>query len=157
MFRYRPALGKALAAALIAAASAFAYVMPAQAASQGDRDLCTKGKGDAAIAACTRIIGDQNESARNRADAYDRRGLAYRGKTDLDRAIADFSEAIRLDPEDAVAYHHRGFTYLRIAYRRKTGDYERAIADYSEAIRIEPENTALLFHARPCIPQERRF
>ena len=40
--------------------------------------------------------------------AYDHRGLAYRSKGDHDRSIADFSEAIRLDPKFAAAYYHRG-------------------------------------------------
>jgi tetratricopeptide (TPR) repeat protein len=32
------------------------------------------------------------------------RGLAYRAKGDNDRAIADYNEAIRLDPRLAQAY-----------------------------------------------------
>ena len=32
------------------------------------------------------------------ADAYNNRGLAYRAKGDYDHAIADYNEAIRLDP-----------------------------------------------------------
>ena len=49
----------------------------------------------------------------------------YRDKGDIDRAIADFSEAIRLDPNDAMAFNNRG-----IAYSDK-GDHDRAIADLS--------------------------
>ena len=59
----------------------------------------------------------------------------WRDKGDRDRAIADFNEAIRLDPDpkDARAYNNRG-----LAWRNK-GDLDRAIADYSEAIRLDPK------------------
>jgi tetratricopeptide (TPR) repeat protein len=47
--------------------------------------------------------------------------------------VADYSEAIRLNPADATTYNNRGFTY----YRQE--QYEAAVVDYSEAIRL---NTA---------------
>jgi tetratricopeptide (TPR) repeat protein len=53
-----------------------------------------------------------------------------------DLAIADFTEAIRLDPHNPVAYGNRGNDYLA------TGQYPQAVADYSEAIRLEPANPA---------------
>ena len=62
-------------------------------------------------------------------------------KGDHDRAIADYSEAIRLDPKHASAFNNRG-----IAYRAK-GDHDRAIADYNEAIRLDPKD-ALAFNNR---------
>ncbi|MDR1898454.1 MAG: tetratricopeptide repeat protein [Treponema sp.] len=53
-----------------------------------------------------------------------------------DRAVADFSRAIRLDPNDAKAYNSRG-----VAYDSK-GEYDRAIADYNQAIRLDPNNAS---------------
>ena len=50
-----------------------------------------------------------------------------------DSLIADYDEAIRLDPENAKIYIGRG-----ISYRHK-GDYDRAIVDFNEAIRVDPE------------------
>jgi Tfp pilus assembly protein PilF len=50
-------------------------------------------------------------------------------KGDNDRAIADYNEAIRRDPNSALAFDNRGTAYL------KKGDNDRAIADYNEAIR----------------------
>ncbi len=67
------------------------------------------------------------------AHAYVLSGNAWRAKGDNDRAIADYSEAIRLDPKHQWAYTDRG-----IAWRAK-GDNDRAIADYSEAIRLDPK------------------
>ena len=53
-------------------------------------------------------------------------------KGEYDKAIAHYSEALRLNPKDADAYYNRG-----IAWERR-GEYDKAIADYSEAIRLNP-------------------
>jgi hypothetical protein len=45
-------------------------------------------------------------------------------KGDLDRAIADLDETIRLDAEYVMAYLHRGMAW------KKKGDKERAEADF---------------------------
>jgi len=39
---------------------------------------------------------------------YLKKGAEWRAKGDLDKAIAEFDEAIRIDPMSAVAYMHRG-------------------------------------------------
>ena len=49
-------------------------------------------------------------------------------------AIADLTDAIRLDPSDAVNYKNRGLIYERI------GDHAKAVADCAEAIRLDPNN-----------------
>ena len=48
------------------------------------------------------------------------------------RAIIEFDEAIRRDPEAADDYNHRGNVY------RTLSQPERAIQDYNEAIRLDP-------------------
>jgi len=66
--------------------------------------------------------------------AFGHRGQLYLSKGDYERALADFSEAIRLcgwwNPGN---YCNRGDCY------RRKGDYERAFADFSEVIRRKPE------------------
>src|SRR4029077_11145106 len=94
--------------------------------------------GDTKIVGCSGVIDGRDESPRNRAMAYYYRGDAWRAKDDPDRAIADYSEAIRLDPKNAEVYVNRG-----IAWGKKK-DYDRAIADYSEAIQLNPKH--LLAH-----------
>ena len=50
-----------------------------------------------------------------------------------DRAIADFSEVVRLDPKAYAGFMPRGNSY------RDKGELDRAIADYSESIRLQPD------------------
>jgi tetratricopeptide (TPR) repeat protein len=86
-----------------------------------------------AIEACSAILRGDNVSRDNSAIAYSSRAHAWSAKGDKDRAIADYGEAIRLDPEHAIAYNNRG-----LAWAAK-GDKDRAIADYDEAIRLNPQ------------------
>jgi tetratricopeptide (TPR) repeat protein len=51
--------------------------------------------------------------------------VAYDEKGDLDRAIADYDQALALDASFPVAYVNRG-----AAYNRK-GSYDRAIVDFT--------------------------
>jgi tetratricopeptide (TPR) repeat protein len=74
----------------------------------------------------------QQRLARAQEQAYYGRGEAYSDKKDYEKAIVDYTEAIRLDPTDEMAYFSRG-----IAYSHKK-DYDKAIADYTEAIRLDP-------------------
>jgi tetratricopeptide (TPR) repeat protein len=62
----------------------------------------------------------------------------YGNKGEYDRAIADFTEAIRLDPKLATAYSNRGLAY------EKKGGYDRAIADFNQAIRLNPNDALSL-------------
>jgi tetratricopeptide (TPR) repeat protein len=55
-------------------------------------------------------------------------------KKELDRAIKDFEEAIRLQPQLARAYGGRAGVYF---YRK---DYDRAIEDYNHWVRLEPKS-----------------
>src|SRR5215472_6377935 len=71
--------------------------------------------------------------APNNAVGFNNRGEAYRAKAQYERAIADFDEAIHLDPKLAAAFYNRG-----LAYGSKD-QYERAIADFDEAIRLDPK------------------
>jgi tetratricopeptide (TPR) repeat protein len=51
-----------------------------------------------------------------------------------DRNITDYNEAIRLDPNKAVAFGNRCAAYFN------KGDADRAIADCNEAIRLDPKD-----------------
>ena len=58
----------------------------------------------------------------------------------LDKAIAEYSEAIRLNPYHANARNNRGFAYKEI------GEIDLALRDYDEAIKLMPEDDAPYLH-----------
>src|SRR5258707_1469475 len=103
-----------------------------------DREDCADADNpDQKIASCSRLIADDAESAPNRAQAYRNRGAAYYDKSELDRAIADFNEAVKIDASVVP-------TYFALAYSRRglgaaeKKDYDQAIADYGEAVKLNP-------------------
>jgi tetratricopeptide (TPR) repeat protein len=68
--------------------------------------------------------------------AYANRGWAALQKNELDKAIADFTEVIRLEPNNAAAFNNRGSAWS------EKKEHDKAIADFSEAIRLEPRNVS---------------
>jgi tetratricopeptide (TPR) repeat protein len=68
------------------------------------------------------------------AVALNNRGVARQDKGDLDGAIQDYSEAIRLKPDYAIAFLSRGTA------RRVKGDLDGAIQDDNEAIHLKPDD-----------------
>ena len=96
-------------------------------------DCDTPQDPEAAIIDCTQSINSGKWKGRYLAAFYSNRAAAYHDKGDLDRAVADLNEAIRLDPKLAMAFNNRGAAY------NEQGDNDRAIADYNEAIRIDPK------------------
>ena len=61
-------------------------------------------------------------------------GVQLQNQERWEEAIAEYDEAIRLDPQNADAYSNRGFTYFKL------DQFEQAIQDYGEAIRLDPRN-----------------
>src|SRR5262249_4131795 len=57
-------------------------------------------------------------------------------KQEYDKAVKDYTEAVRLDPNFFSAYTNRG-----LAWKNKKG-YDKAIADYSKAAELNPNYAA---------------
>jgi tetratricopeptide (TPR) repeat protein len=107
-----------------------------------DRQRCSAAPDlDLIISGCTAVIQSGHETPQNLATAFNNRGVAYASKRQLDRAIQDLDQAIRINPSDALAFGNRGNYY---AVKRQ---YDRAIQDYDQAIRINP-NFAKAFYNR---------
>jgi tetratricopeptide (TPR) repeat protein len=81
--------------------------------------------------------------------AYVDRGESRLSKKDYDGAIAEFSEAIRLQPDCVNAYYFRGLAW----YDKR--DYDRAIKDLDQAIRLQP-NDAVAYSMRGAAWREKR-
>lgn len=88
---------------------------------------------DLRIGGCTAVIQSGRESQEKLAITFFRRGNAYFTSGDHARAIADYGQAIRINPQYRSAFHLRGDAY------RLSGNNVRAIADYDQAIRINPQ------------------
>ena len=84
---------------------------PGFAASQKDQRDCDQNeRDDLRIAGCTRVINARDGSVRNSADAYNQRGIAWKNKGEIDKAIADYSQSIRTDPKLSARWHNPGAT-----------------------------------------------
>jgi len=82
------------------------------------------------------------------ASGFLKRALERSRHGDLDRAIADFDEAVRLAPRNSDLYRYRARDLGRM--RR----WDRALADYERAIRLDPNNP-VLFHDRALALQQK--
>jgi tetratricopeptide (TPR) repeat protein len=107
--------------------------------------------------------------AQHSAVDYYKQGNVWSEKKEFDRAIADYDQAIKLDPNYVDAYNNRGLAwnekkeydraiadldraikldakYTKAYYNRGVswngkGEYDRAIADYNQAIKLAPKYT----------------
>lgn len=64
---------------------------------------------------------------------YSDRGIVWKAESELDSALKDYTEAIRLDPTYATAYNNRGNAW------KVKGDLDNALRDYTEAILLNPK------------------
>ena len=69
------------------------------------------------------------------------KGDIHQKHKDYDRAIIEYSDAIKLNPNYTTAFNRRGNTY----YSKK--DYDKAITDYSQALMLNP-NEAVYYSNR---------
>src|SRR5258708_5506345 len=96
---------------------------------------------DEAVAACNRLIASGKFRGSDLANRYVDRGIHWRRKGDPDRALADYNQAIALDPKLAVAYLNRGNTWSA------KGQSDSALADYDKAITLASSGDRNLFLA----------
>src|SRR5215470_10150 len=98
-----------IGAILAAAATMTLMVKPAQAVGE-----CRDQDTERQIAACTHDIESGALRGKALAEAYLFRGRGWSRKTEFDHAVADFNEALRLDPTFAAAVNGRAI----VSYRR---------------------------------------
>jgi tetratricopeptide (TPR) repeat protein len=100
---------------------------------------------DGAISHLTGALNASGKRSSTRSEVLFHRGIAYTqksfgmpsrksAKASLRRAVADFSEVIRRDPNlQAPSYSNRAQIY------RDLGEYGRSVDDYTHAIRLSPD------------------
>ncbi|MCP4991293.1 MAG: hypothetical protein GY928_36160 [Colwellia sp.] len=87
----------------------------------------------------TQAISDTNNAKEKTAliakyaTDYNSKGVAYEAEVDIERAIANYSLAIALNPEYATAYYNRS------KIRKNEGDSEGATDDFNKAIALNTQ------------------
>ena len=71
--------------------------------------------------------GQSNEASRHIDHGDD-----WMDKGEYDKAITEYSEALRLDRASKRAFNNRGYAWY------KKGQKDKAVSDYSEGIRLQP-------------------
>ena len=101
---------------------------------------CHDDDSDRLIRGCTAVIRAGRESADDLARAFFNRGRAYADRGQYDRALRDFDQAVRIDPNYADAYNSRGVAYSGM------GQYDRAIEAFDLAIQLDPNYAIAIFN-----------
>jgi lipoprotein NlpI len=130
----------------LAAIGALLEMRPSDGAGEagGDPGQCV-GAADASsaqlIAGCTRIIRSGRAGFGRLRAALVNRGNAFFGALGYQRAIADYSAALGLPPQDARVFVNRANAY------DAAGDHDAALRDYGAAIALDP-SSAMAFNNR---------
>ena len=128
--------GTAAALILLSLAGLAAAQRPAQGPKFKNIELCNgvdRTSPDIQIDACTSLIDSGKQTPQTLVIAYNNRGNAYVAKGEYDRAVQDYDQSIKLNPNYSRTFNNRG-----VAYQKK-GEYDLAIKDFDEAIRLNAE------------------
>ena len=82
-------------------------------------------------------------------ERYNNLGIEEYQKGNYDKAIEYFTEAIELNPNNAIAYHNRGLGYLKTGSKytpEGRASLEKAISDYSKAVELKPDYVEAYYH-----------
>lgn len=85
------------------------------------------------IRGCSDIISMRTVTGDGRAQAYKLRGDHYREIRDYQRAVADYSQVIRMRGDHPGAYYRRSEVYLA------QGEFALAMADAERVVNIAPD------------------
>lgn len=112
---------------------------------------CRKSTPEMRISGCSKIITKSGVADKDLALAYGFRGSGHLNKGDKDKAIADFSHALRLKPNPSDA---RLFTGLLHVAKE---DQDNGIVEFDEALRLDPKNVRALIDFNEALRLDPKF
>jgi len=98
------------------------------------RAYSKKGENEAAIEAFNKAVYTATADKKDKVHIYLYRGIEYCIRAKYDKAIMDFTAALRIKPDYPEALSDRGMTSLW------KGEYDKAIEDYTAALVIRPDD-----------------
>jgi len=72
--------------------------------------------------------------ADKKAEAFFEQGKKFTTAENADKAIDNYTKAIKINPKFVKAYNNRGIAYV---WKKK---YDLAVADFNKAIKLDPKN-----------------
>ncbi len=143
-------IGAAFAALIVASPAARAAEMVLGSGSAHScYDAALHGRADSiAVRSCDDALSDDRLSRHDRAATYVNRGILYLHRHSADDAAADFSSAVRIEPDLAEAYTNRGNLMLQ------RGQYAEAKAAYDQALERNPVDPAKSYYGRAIANEE---
>lgn len=124
----------------ILVACLLALAAPAAALADAADDCNRFDRPTIQLKGCTKFIRSGTLDPAELSMAYTNRGVANAALGKLDKAIGDFSEAVKLSPGNALALYNRG----NVQFDRK--EMRLAIADYDLALAQDPEFTLAYYN-----------
>jgi tetratricopeptide (TPR) repeat protein len=91
---------------------------------------------DRITTACGELIDNDKTAKEDRVKALIGRAAVFARKDQIDRAIADYDDALRADASLPDIYNARGELW------RRKGDRPKALRDFGAAIRLNPDHQA---------------
>jgi tetratricopeptide (TPR) repeat protein len=86
------------------------------------------------LSACDELLARNGNTKEEQADILAARGAAYHRLGNHEKALADYDQAIALDPRDSHSLYNRGLIYEEL------DDPGSALFAYAESLEIEPNN-----------------
>lgn len=106
---------------------------PATNTARQGSEAAKNGDWDKAVDSFRKAAEMNGKWNRDLSTALQHRGLAYLKDNKFPEAIADFTDALKLNPRDTGILERRAYVEMKIS------DFDKALADYNEAIRINPK------------------
>ncbi len=100
---------------------------------------------------CGALIDNAKTSKADRLKALIARAGAYSARDMIERAIADYDAALRLDSTLADIFNARGELWY------KKGDRRRALADFTAAIKLNPDHAAARANTKSLVQELERL